>query len=492
MFIATGAQYRQSLVGRQVEIYAGGERLEDVTRHPLTQPGVNAVALLYDLAQDPELASLMTARSPLTGAPVHRYGHIPQSADDLLKKIQAARRAAEVSPISGLASWGVDLLSALSIVTHEMQQALGTPYYDRFLRYLRRYQAGNLWSAVGVTDVKGDRRLRPAEQEDPDLYLHVVRQTADGIVVRGAKAHTTGAPVAHELLVIPTRALRASDRDYAVAFAVAADTPGVKLICRAASPAREDSLDAPMSGRFSLVETLTIFEDVFVPWERVFMCGEWPYAGRLVELFATYHRHTYAGAKAAMFDLLIGAAGLAAEYNGVAEARHIQDKLADLMQAAALIYAAGVAAALHCTIAGPGTAVPDAVLTNAGKHLSGVKFYDALRAVHDIAGGLVVTMPAEADFRHPSTRPYLEKYLKGAKGIPTLDRVKLFKFIRDLTASDLGGMWMVESLHGGGSLEAERIAVRAHYPLDHAKALVRALARLGAARSAVDRAGDLC
>ena len=179
-----------------------------------------------------------------------------------------------------------------------------------------------------------------------------------------------------------------------------------------------------------------------------------------------------------MLDLLIGAAALAAEYNGVAEARHIQDKLADLMQASALIYAAGVAAALESTTAGPGTAVPDPVKTNAGKNFSGVKFYEALRVVHDIAGGLVVTMPGEADYRSPVTRPYLEKYFKGAKGIPTLDRLKLFKFIRDLTASDLGGMWMVESLHGGGSLEAEKIAMRAHYPLDHAKGLVRALARL--------------
>lgn len=479
MHITTGDQYRQSLVSRNVEIYAGGARLADVTTHPLTLPGVNAIALLYDLAQEPELAALMTARSPLTGALVHRYAYLPRSSDDLLKKIQAARKAAEISPISGLASWGVDLLSALSIVTYEMQQQLGTPYYDRLTHYLRRYQEDNLWSAVGVTDVKGDRRLRPSEQEDPDLYVHVVEQSAEGIVVRGAKAHTTGAPVAHEIIVIPTRALRASDREYAVAFAVVPDTPGLKMICRAGPMAHEDSLDAPMSGRFSLVETLTIFEDVFVPWERVFMCGEWQYAGRLVELFAIYHRHTYAGAKAAMFDLLIGAATLAAEYNGVAEARHIQDKLADLMQASELIYAAGVAAALESTTAGPGTAVPDPVKTNAGKNFSGVKFYEALRAVHDIAGGLVVTMPGEADYRNPITRPYLDKYFKGAKGRPTIDRLKLFKFIRDLTASDLGGMWMVESLHGGGSLEAEKIAMRAHYPLDHAKGLVRALARLG-------------
>jgi len=208
------------------------------------------------------------------------------------------------------------------------------------------------------------------------------------------------------------------------------------------------------------------------------MCGEWECAGRLVELFATFHRHTYAGAKAAMFDLLIGAAALAAEYNGVAGARHIQDKLTDLMQYAELTYAAGVAAALESTLAGPGTAVPDPVKTNAGKNFAGVKFYDALRVVHDIAGGLVVTMPGEADYRHPATQPYLEKYLRGAKGLPALDRIKLFKFIRDLTASDLGGMWMVESLHGGGSLEAEKLAMRAHYPLEQAKRLVRTLARL--------------
>ena len=478
MPIPTGDQYRQSLRGRNAEIYAGGERITDVTAHPLTIPGVNAVALLYDLAQEPELGAFMHARSHLTGAQIHRYCHLPQNSDDLLKKIQASRRAAEISPISGLAAWGVDALSALSVVTHTVQHEGGTPYYERFLQYLRQYQAQNLWSAVAVTNVKGDRRLRPSEQEDPDLYVRVVERNSQGIVVRGAKAHTTGAPVAHELIVVPTRALRSGDADYAVAFAVPPETPGLKMICRAGSFAQEESLDAPMSGRFSLVETLTIFEDVFVPWERVFMCGEWQYAARLVELFATYHRHTYAGAKAAMLDLLIGVAALAAEYNGVVDARHIQDKLADLIQAAELIYAAGVAAALEATTAGPGTAVPDPVKTNAGKNFSGAKFYDALRLVHDIAGGLVVTMPGEADYHNPSTQPYIEKYLKGAKGIPTIDRLKLFKFIRDLTASDLGGMWMVESLHGGGSLEAEKIAMRAHYALDHAKGLVRALAHL--------------
>jgi 4-hydroxybutyryl-CoA dehydratase/vinylacetyl-CoA-Delta-isomerase len=178
MFIENGEQYRQSLVGRKVEIYAGGERIFEVTKHPLTIPGVNAIALLYDLSKGPELDALMNARSHLTGANIHRYCHIPQTSDDLLKKIQASRTAAETSPISGLASWGVDLLSALSIVTHEMQRDRGTPYYDRFLHYLRGYQEQNLWSAVGVTDVKGDRSLRPSEQEDPDLYVHVVNKTA--------------------------------------------------------------------------------------------------------------------------------------------------------------------------------------------------------------------------------------------------------------------------------------------------------------------------
>jgi 4-hydroxyphenylacetate 3-monooxygenase/4-hydroxybutyryl-CoA dehydratase/vinylacetyl-CoA-Delta-isomerase len=354
-----------------------------------------------------------------------------------------------------------------------MQQELGTPYYDRFRQYLRQYQAHNLW-APSALPMSGDRRLRPSEQKI-QIYVHVVERTNAGSSC-GAPKPIRLAPLSLMSSSSSRPGLCASDQDYAVAFAVS-ETPGLKMICRAGSMAQEASVDAPMSGRFSLVETLTIFEDVFIPWERVFMCGEWTYAGPLVELFATYHRHTYAGAKAAMLDLLIGAAALAAEYNGVAEARHIQDKLADLMQASALIYAAGVAAALEATLAGPGTAVPDPVTTNAGKNFSGVKFYDALRVVHDIAGGLS-DHAEEADCLSPITRPYLEKYFKGAKGIATLDRLKLFKFIRDLTASDLGGMWMVESLHGGGSLEAEKIAMRAHYPLDHARGLVRELARL--------------
>ena len=367
MFIETGEQYRQSLVGRDLEIYAGGERVAEVTTHPLTMPGVNAIALLYDLAQEPELDALMQARSHLTGAKVHRYCHLPQNSDDLLKKIQASRKAAEISPISGLASWGVDLLSALSIVTYTMQHDLGTPYYDRFLALSP--------PVSGAKSLERCRRHR-RQRGPPPAAVGAGRPGSLCPCGRADQRRESSCEVPKRIRPAPRWLMSLSSSPRGPCAPVIETmpwpspspphTPGLKMICRAGSFAQEDSLDAPMSGRFSLVETLTIFEDVFVPWERVFMCGEWAYAGQLVELFATYHRHTYAGAKAAMLDLLIGAAALAAEYNGVADARHIQDKLADLMQASELIYAAGVAAALESTTAGPGTAVPDPVKTNAG------------------------------------------------------------------------------------------------------------------------------
>jgi len=341
------------------------------------------------------------------------------------------------------------------------------------IEFIKYFQQNDLVGNAAMTDVKGDRSLRPHQQADPDLYLHVVEKTSDGIVVRGAKAHNTLAPYAHELIVLPTRDMRAEDADYAVAFAIPADTPGVTMICRGAAPTVKREMSSPVSSRYASVESLTVFDDVFVPWERVFMCGEWQLAGYLAETFATYHRHSYCGCKPAISDILMGAAALVADYNGIQKAHHVRDKLVEFMVTAELVHGCGLAASLKGQPMTSGTYLPDLVYANVGKYYAGTNLHHELEMLQDLAGGLVVTMPSEEDYSSEAVGSYLKKYLAGPASLAVDDRVRCFRLIEDMTASKFAGLLMVAGVHGGGSPEAERLAVYRSYDLESRKATAK-------------------
>ena len=327
--------------------------------------------------------------------------------------------------------------------------------------------------SAAITDAKGDRNLRPAEQADPDMYLHVVERRKDGIVVRGAKMHTSNGVVAEELVVIAQRAMRAEDGDYAIAFAIPADTPGIKLVARGIAMPPE-RLEAPLSYDGALVESLTIFDDVFVPQERIFLCGEAEFCGDIANNFATVNRHGYLGTDYGKLELFIGAAALAAEYNGVADKHHIRDKITEMIKMASAIYALGIAAAVKHHVVN-GVAFPDPVMTNAGKHFTMEAHYMCARLLHEIAGGGTVTMPSMKDLRHPEVAPYIEKYFKAAPGVPVMDRIKLLNFIGDLCSSEYAGWWYSEIIHGSGSPAAERLQMYREFDLESTKGLVKKL-----------------
>jgi aromatic ring hydroxylase len=311
--------------------------------------------------------------------------------------------------------------------------------------------------AAAVTDVKGDRARRPSAQSDPDMYLHIVDRRPDGIVVRGAKAHISSGPIADELIVIPTRALTAEDADYAVAFAIPVATKGIRLICRSERPGRP--FDYPISGRHYILESLTVFDDVFVPWERVFLAGEWQHAGAMANLFAQWHRFTALSYKTPIAELLLGTAILLARANGIERARHIREHLVELAIYLQMVRALGSAAAIDCTIDAQGIANPNELSTNLGKYYFAERYHDMVRRVQEIAGGLMVTAPGVADALNEVTGPAIEKYLAGADGWGGIDRTRLMKLARDLTASDYGGLAQVAALHAEGSTEAQRMTV---------------------------------
>jgi 4-hydroxybutyryl-CoA dehydratase/vinylacetyl-CoA-Delta-isomerase len=458
--IKTKEEYFESLRAIKKRIFMFGEEIENYVDHPMICPSLNAVAMTYQLASDPIYDELMNAESKLIDQRVNRFTHLHQSTEDLVNKIKMQRLLGQSTACCFQRCVGLDTFNALDVVTHQMDQDLDTSYNKRFRDYLTHVQEENLVVDGAMTDPKGNRKLSPSQQADPDLYVHIVKENEDGIVIRGAKAHQTGAISSHEILVMPTRSLREADQDYAVVCATPADAEGIVYVYgRQASDTRKlegGSIDIG-NYQFGGHEALIIFQDVFVPWEWVFMCREYAYAGSLVELFAAHHRASYGGCKVGVGDVLIGAVQALARVHGIEEASHIKDKLVEMVHLNETIYACGLATSYEGTRSPSGTYRIDDLLANITK-LNVTRFpYELARIAHDVAGGLLATMPSEKDFNHPEVGPLLQKYLVGSEDFPTERRQRLLRLIENLTLGAGGVGYLVESMHGAGSPMAQRI-----------------------------------
>lgn len=478
MALRDSRQYIESLRdGRKVYIH--GKRVEDVTKHPILRRAIEHAALDYELHKKEELRDLMITRSPTTGHEIRRYFEIPRSAEDLLRR----RKLIETATMHGdaiilfMKEIGTDALNALAMITYLMDKKFGTEYSKRVSDYREYLQENDLSMAGAVTDVKGDRSLIPSKQAMPYFYLKVIDRSKDGVVVKGAKVHTTSAPITNELIVLPTRAMTEQDRDYCIAFGIPVNTEGIKIISR---PELEDIswFDYPITSRHITLEAMTIFDEVFVPKERIFMDGEWEFAGPLANTFATWHRFTGISYKPPFADVLIGVAQLIADYNGVARASHIRDKITELIIYAETIRTFAKAAALECIITENGIAYPNPILSNMGKHFFATHYHDSIKAVQEIAGGLVITGPTEADYVNPETKDYIETYLGGRQGVKTENRLKVMKLIRDLTATGYAGEGYVGTLHGEGSIEAQKISLYREYNIERCVQYVKKILKI--------------
>jgi 4-hydroxybutyryl-CoA dehydratase / vinylacetyl-CoA-Delta-isomerase len=457
MPLRTAAQYLESLRDDRT-VYYKGERVADVTTHPELGRAAQHCAIDYSIADDPGHRDLV--RYQEDGVETNRFYKLPRNAEDLLRRREliAETTRAGRALIVLIREIGSDFLSAHHVVSHAMQEKLKAPYHERLTAFRRHVATNDLAMGVAQTDVKGDRSLGPTEQEHPDYYVHVVDRQKDGIVVRGAKAHTTNPIFANELIVLPPRAMAEADRDYALSFAVPVNSPGLKFIASPFSGGGHSPIDHPVSSRHKVADTLTIFDDVFVPWERVFLCGETPYAGALALGFVEYHRFTAISYKLPLLDLMIGCAMLAAEANGIASAGHVREKLSRLISYRETVRALTVAAAHECTMKA-GLAVPNTTVTNIAKQYFAENYHAMVQKVQDIAGGLLVTGPSEADLNNPETKAYVEHYLGGKKGFGSVNRLKLLNLIRDYFASDFGGYHELLAIHAEGSLETQKITI---------------------------------
>lgn len=476
--LRTGEEHLARLSdGRRV--YYRGQLVADVTKHPILQAPAWHSAWLFDLHFDPELAPRLTARDPETGEPISSFYQAPTNAEALVARsdlIEATtKRSATVFNITKVI--GSDALFALHLVTAAADQALGKDYTARVRAYHQRVAREDLATVVAQTDVKGDRSLRPHQQKDPDLYVRLKERRPDGIVVRGAKAHITQAPVTDEIIVIPSRAMVEADADYAVAFAVPANAPGLTMVCRPLLELEgaKHPLEGPRVLRHSLIEALVIFEDVFVPWERVFLAGEVQFAGRLAHLFALWHRYSAVSYRAAQSDLMVALALELAEANGIADKSHIRRNLVDLILFAEIQrMSAKQAAYQHVKDALTGICAPNPLAVNIGKLYSNSRYLGAVQSLIDCAGGLATTAPSGDDYISAETRAFIEKYLAGSARVPSEKRFKLFLMARELVGL-LGGLESVTMVHAEGSIEASVIELLRTYDFSAGRALVDGL-----------------
>lgn len=478
----TKEQYVESLRKLNLKVYYMGELIKNPVDHPMIKSSMNSVAMTYELAEKEEYKDLMTATSNLTGKKINRFCHLHQSTDDLIRKVKMQRLMGQKTCACFQRCVGMDAFNAIFSTTFEMDKKLGTEYHKRFTNYMKFVQDNDLTVDGAMTDPKGDRSLSPSKQEDPDMYLRIVEVRPDGIVVRGAKAHQTGAVNSHEHLIMPTIAMKEEDKDYAVSFAVPSDAEGVVMIYgRQSCDTRklEEGADIDLgNAKFGGHEALVIFEDVFVPNDRVFMCKEYDFAGMMVERFAGYHRQSYGGCKVGVGDVLIGASALAADYNGVPKVNHIKDKLIEMTHLNETLYACGIACSAEGEKMPAGNYQINLLLANVCKQNITRFPYEIARLAEDIAGGLMVTMPSEKDYNSSEVGHYVKKYLKGATGKSTENRMRILRLIENITLGTAAVGYRTESMHGAGSPQAQRIMISRQGNIEGKKELAKVIARI--------------
>jgi aromatic ring hydroxylase len=483
MQMRTKEEYMNDLGKMKNNIYYNGEKIDRLDERQIHC--INTIGTTFDMVE--EYADLMQVKSHLIDETINRFTHIHQNTDDLHKKQDMTRKLCQKVGGCIQRCMGCDAANAVYNVSYEADKLNNgeTKYHENFKKWMERFQREDLIAACAQTDVKGDRIKRPAEQEDPDMYVHVLEKKNDGIIVSGCKLHISEASVSDEILVVPTRSLRPEDKDYAVAFAIPGDYEGVKQVVTIHNFREREHFKRGFMG--GATDSYIIFDNVFIPWERVFLCGEYQHAGALALLFALFHRHSYSGCKPAIGDLMVGTAALAAEYNNIHKVSHVREKLAELIMVTELGYAAGYTASdlgkpeiympgLGFIPYGPGSYIPNSIYCNVGRCLTGENVYREAEILCDISGGIPATFPHERDFLNSELKDYLYKYITRNPKIAPYNAAQFWRYVGDMLCSATGGIYQVGGYHGGGSPVMEQIAITSQYDIESRKTMVKKIA----------------
>ncbi len=457
----TGNDYIQDMIDMNFELYIDGKKISgaDVVNHPQVRPMINAVAETYDMQHEKDLQEHLLCRSHLTGDIISRWAHVPQSVEDNIRKVDITRFA---NRRIGMCSFRCiqNSFPAVLATAKAIDEKKGTNYYGNAIDYIKFYQGNDLIGCPSITDPKGDRRVPAHLQKDPDMYLRVVDKSREGIVLRGAKLCQTGSVASHEKLVLPCITHGKGAEAYAVACAVPGNAKGIKNISVRYSQdtRRKEGLEWDIGNpRFGFHETVVVFDDVFVPWERVFMCGEVEFTGMLINLAGGTHRPTTGGCKTGWSDVLIGAVQAFAEYNGTANVSHVREKITDMIMYNEVMYSCGIAACVNAKkFEGVGM-IPDMILGNNAKYVASKAVYELVRLAEDIVGGIITTLPSEREFKNPEIAHYLEKFYRGANDTPAEHKARIVRLIENLTYG--AGALCHSAAHGGGSGQACKLSL---------------------------------
>jgi 4-hydroxybutyryl-CoA dehydratase/vinylacetyl-CoA-Delta-isomerase len=477
MPLMTPQQFEESLKHRKPKVFMNGKQVENIFENRNTRTVIESNKASYAWALDPRYGDIMSCHSPLIGDRVNRYTHVSASPDDLVKKAEAGTFTAEMLGTCIYRCVGYDSFHALASTTWEMDRDLGTQYYPKFMEYLKMVQREDLSVAGALTEPRGRRNQKTLEWPDPYLSLKLVDKNKEGIVVRGAKINISGAYASHELVVLPQAAHYEGEEDYAIAFATPTDAKGITYVCQyspySAERDQADDLEELGNPVFGQRETaMVIFEDVFVPWDRVFHCGEYPYSVKLVTRYARTHRMTCGGTcKVGFMNQIIGASKLVQEYKGLEKAAHINDQLMEMVVLRETCRACGTAAAAKGTEEplGSGVFLPDEVMGNVSKLNVCNAFWRVMALAGDIGGGLIVTMPSLKELKNPEIGKYVEEFYSFGSDEPTENIMKVHKLLQNWTAGQHGvGTW-----HGAGPVMAQKIMLQRVIDYSHEKELVR-------------------
>jgi 4-hydroxybutyryl-CoA dehydratase/vinylacetyl-CoA-Delta-isomerase len=445
----TGDEYRASLDDGR-ETFFEGEQIFDLCAHPILGQTVNSAAAGYDRFYDP------------TPGAIPAFMAIPSSKAELRGQVELHESVDLLTHVTYASI--MTLLTAADRIEAELPDNAA-----RIRSYVRQLQQDDLRITQCITDAKGDRSRRPGNQDDPDAYVRVVERRDGGVVIRGAKLHISAASMGHELMTIPTKAMRPGEEDYAIACMVPVNAKGVKIINTTYAPRHADTRDFPISGGQNTPEGFVIFDDVFVSGERVFLDGRPEFAAVFAHSLGLWERLGGLAAMASSYDRLVGFAQLISEANGIERVGHIKEKISEMMINATLIRASLEAAIENASVTSDGAAFPDELYTNVGKYHGAANYALMVRHLHDIAGGSILTAPGIADLENDETGHLIRKYMGTMQSVDGVYRTRLFHAIRDMTADALGGWYAVTNIQAGGGLYAQRIVSRMHYDLDRAK-----------------------
>ncbi len=465
MALRTAEEYKAGLRDNR-NVFILGQKVPDVTEDPYIKVGVETAAFDFLMGHEPEFQETAVMKDPETGEPVSTYFEVPDFPEAVGKRHELIKSACYFAEgaLPFVKDVGTDIINGLTAVT----KIMGNKDYIKRINEYRWHCARNDLSIAGlVTDVKGDRSKGPSEQKTPDYYLRVVDETENEIVVSGAKAHITAGAYVDEFLVIPTRNMKEDEGDYAVAFAIPADTKGITQICRP-NFRFEDKYHFPTpTPKRGHVESLVIFDNVRVPKDRVFMLREWKFAQYVTYAFSAFHRYTAVTYKIPIIEYMTGLGMLAAEANGVEKTSNVRERFIDMIKYTETTKALALAASNKPEdFGGSGLYVANRLNSNMAKLHFASNFHEFIRNIQDIAGGLIVTQPTYQDWKHPELNPYLEKYMGGAGKYTAEERMKLMSMLHHMVASDFAGWHEVCTIHAEGSFAAQKMMLFAEAPME--------------------------